>query len=434
MEKVFKHCRICGNPNLVPVIDLGNQPISAVFPKEDAPDPAASSLEMVLCDGPKDTSICHLLQLKVTADLGAMYGATYGYASSTSPAMVAHLTQKVDELADLAQLKKGDVVLDIGCNDGTLLNHYQKYQVARIGCDPSSKKFKENFQKDIQVIYDFFSAKNIESILAGRKCKVITSIAMFYDLDEPQKFVNDIRDCLAEDGIWALELSYLPLFLTNLSYDQICHEHVTYYGLKQLMWLLDRADLKALTVSFNEMNGGSFYVLVGKKSGPFESDYELIHTVLNIEQPLVFLETYKRFNHRILGHKEEVQEFLRLTKEAQKSVIGYGASTKGNIMLHFCEITKKELPYICDAQTQKLGCVTPGTRIPIISKEEMRQMKPDYLFVFIWHLRKEVIQQEMAYIQAGGKLIFPLPRLHIVDKNNYERYLHSNLEELGYPI
>ena len=434
MGKTFEQCRICGNQRLTPVLNIGDLPISSVFPKPTMPDPPVSSLEMVLCDGPLDADICHLLQLKISADVSDMYGATYGYASSTSPLMVTHLTKKVEELAQLVKLKSDDVVLDIGCNDGTLLNHYQQYSVKRLGCDPSSKKFKDNFQKDIKVIYDFFSKETIQPLLTNKKCKIITSIAMFYDLDEPQRFVNDVSDCLSDDGIWALELSYLPLFLTNLSYDQICHEHVAYYGLRQLKWLAEKAGLTIVDVSFNEMNGGSFYILAGKSQGPYKPKQTFINKILESETPLVSFNTYKKFKNRILSHKDESREFLKLVKEAGKSVIGYGASTKGNIMLHFCNITEKDLPSICDAQSQKWGSVTPGTRIPIISKKEMRERKPDYLFVFIWHLRKEVIQQEMDYINSGGKLIFPLPRLHIVDKNNYQRYCDSNLDELAYQL
>jgi NDP-4-keto-2,6-dideoxyhexose 3-C-methyltransferase len=405
--KTWTHCRICGNPNLKEIIDLGNQPLSGVFPRPDAPDPSISPLKLVRCDVQAKLGACGLVQLLHTADLNEMYGATYGYYSSISPTTVSHLESKVRALVDFAKPKSGDVVLDIGCNDGTLLNAYgSKAGLTRIGMDPSSKKFASHFQPDIKAVYDFFSEKGARSLIGNKTCKIITSIAMFYDLDEPMKFMRDIRALLSKDGVWALELSYLPLLLKQLTYDQICHEHVTYLGLRQMDWMMKNTGLKILDVSFNDMNGGSFYIIASREDGPY----------------------------RILTHRDDVRGFFSMMNAAGKKVYGYGASTKGNIVLNYCGLSAADLVAIGDRNPEKDGLVTPGTRIPIISHEKLRKLNPGYLFVLIWHFRKEVMRDEIALLKNGCKMVFDLPRLHIVDASNYERYLDHSFEDLAYSL
>lgn len=434
MYKVVEKCRICGNPDLVPVLDLGNQALSAIFPTADAPDPGRSPLELVLCSGPEDSDVCRLLQLKHSASVGEMYGLTYGYRSSTSPMMRSHLKAKVDQLLELVKPVPGDIVLDIGCNDGTLLNFYRDRGLVRIGMDPSSAKFASNFDSDIRVIHDFFAASGVRSLVGDAKCRIVTSIAMFYDLDDPQAFVDDIKQVLAPDGIWAFELSYLPLMFTNLTYDQVCHEHVTYLALSQIERLLKKAGLRILDVSFNEVNGGSFHILACHDDGPYASETAKLQAILAAEEPLKGFAPYERFQDRVNAHRDDVRNFLALAKAAGKTVYGYGASTKGNITLNFCDATPDDMVAICDAQEQKYGLVTPGVRIPIVSKAEARAAQPDYMLVLIWHFRKEIIEDEMEYLRKGGKLVFALPRMHIVDKDNYERYLNAPFADIGFTL
>ena len=279
--QIWRTCRICGNPNLVPVVDLGNQALSSVFPSPDAPDPSLSPLELIRCDNSSQPEACGLVQLRHTADLEEMYGTTYGYFSSISPTMVSHLTRKVDDLVAYVKPNPGDIELDIGCNDGTLLNHFGADSgLIRLGIDPSAEKFRSNYQPDIRVIYDFFSEEKVRTLIGSMQCKIITSIAMFYDLDDPLAFIRDISSLLTDDGVWALELSYLPLFLKQLSYDQTCHEHVTYLGLRQIEWMLRQCGLKTLEVSLNDMNGGSFYIYVGKDNCPYVPNHSVINGLI----------------------------------------------------------------------------------------------------------------------------------------------------------
>jgi len=434
-SRITTQCRICGNPNLTPILHLGDQPLSGVFPRAEAPDPSRSPLDVIRCDRNGRSDACGLVQLRHSAELSEMYGSTYGYYSSISPTMVSHLERHVQRIVSFAKPAAGDVVLDIGCNDGTLLNSYGAGAgLVRLGMDPSSAKFASHFQPDIRVVYDFFSEMGARSLIGDRQCRVISSIAMFYDLDDPIAFMRDIRALLAPDGVWALELSYLPLLLSQLTYDQICHEHVTYLGLKQIDWMMKRTGLKVLDVDFNDVNGGSIFILAGRDDGPYQPAQDKIARVLANEAPLESDQPFTRLRHRVEAHRDEVLHFLELARAAGKRVYGYGASTKGNVVMNYCGVTSKHLPAIGDRNPEKDGLTTPGTRIPIISHAKLRQLKPDYLFVLIWHFRKEVIADEIDYLKGGGKMVFDLPRLHVVDASNYQRYLDTSFEDLAYSI
>ena len=434
-SKTWKECRICRNPHLAPIVNLGYQPLSGVFPHPAAPDPSVSPLDLVRCDIQARPGACGLVQLRHTAELGEMYGTTYGYFSSISPTMVSHLQGKVRDLIAFAKPRAGDIVLDIGCNDGTLLNAYGAAAgLKRVGMDPSSRKFASHFQPDIQVVYDFFSERGARTLIGDQNCKIITSIAMFYDLDDPLAFMRQIRALLAQDGVWALELSYLPLLLKQLTYDQICHEHVTYLGLRQMDWMMRQVGLNILKVSFNDMNGGSFYLYAGRVDGPYVPETAQIQSLLESEAALDTVAPYQRLHNRILAHRDEVRHFFKLMRAAGKKVYGYGASTKGNIILNYCGLGLNDLVAIGDRNPEKDGLVTPGTRIPIISHEKLRALKPDYLVVFIWHFRTEVIRDELDFLWRGGTLIFDLPRLHWVDAANYERYIDHSFDDLAYSL
>lgn len=434
MAQIYNQCRICGNTTLTRLLSLGNQPLSGVFPRPEAPDPSLSPLDVVCCDRQTNPDACGLIQLRHSAELSEMYGVTYGYYSSISPTMVSHLKQIAERIIGIAQLRAGDTVLDIGCNDGTLLNFFSGMGLTRIGMDPSSQKFAGNFQKDIKVVYDFFSEKGVRSMIGPGQCRAISSIAMFYDLDDPMSFMRQIRALLTVDGVWAFELSYLPLLLTQLTYDQICHEHVTYLGLKQIEWMTSRTGLKILDLSFNDINGGSIFILAGRDDGPHRPNSSLIHKTLGEEAPLDGVAPFRRLAQRVSAHRDEVRHFFDLAKAAGKKVFGYGASTKGNIVLNYCGIGPEQMPAIGDRNPEKDGLVTPGTRIPIISHEKLRHAAPDYLFVLIWHFRREVIRDEMEFLKRGGRMVFALPRLHVVDKDNYQRYLDSDFDDLAFSL
>jgi len=423
-------CRNCKKTKFDKIIKIGSQPISS----------RTYTSKIKLKKYPLDLykcKHCKLIQLSRVAPAKDMYGSGYGYWTGLSPLMINHMKKKVKKLNISNQLKKFSGVLDIGSSDPTFLNLLRKSKnnLDLFAIDPSSAKFKKSFtQKKINLIVDYFSKKKIDDYLKLKniplkKFSLITSFAMFYDIDDPNSFCNDVKNMLEKNGIWIVEFSYFPLLLKNLTYDQINHEHVTYYTLTTLKNILNKNGLKILDINFNDINGGSAEVTVSKNSSKHKPSKEKINSILK-EESFINFESYKKFNLRLENVKKVVNNFL----ENNKKVIGYGASTKGNIILNHCGIKSDKIKNICDGNIQKIGQYTPGSNIKIITKKRMRKMRPDYLFVLIWSFRSEVIKQEKKFLLSGGKLIFPLPIFHIIDKDNYKYYLNENLNSLGYSI
>jgi NDP-4-keto-2,6-dideoxyhexose 3-C-methyltransferase len=348
--------------------------------------------------------------------------------------MVSHLEWIMQQVASVVEPKPGEIVLDIGCNDGTLLNLYRGRGLKRFGIDPSSRKFAHLFDSDIAVVYDFFSEERLRLLIDRESARIITSIAVLYEVADPLGFMRQIRSLLRRDGVWALELSYLPLMLTNLVYDQILHWHLLYLGLRQIQWMMNKTGLRLLDIALNEVNGGSIFILAGRDDGPYPSQTTRIADALEAEAALETDGPYERFRHRILAHRDQVRHFLMLAEAAGKTVLGYAASTKGNVVLNYCGVGPELMPAICDANPEKYGLVTPGTRIPIISKQEARSRKPDYFFALIWPFRTEVLREESDFIANGGTIAFDLPRVHFVNSESYERYLSRPLSDLAYPL
>lgn len=410
MYKEAKQCRICGNTELVPIVHLGEQALTGVFPKTVDEHITSGPLELVRCTGGPDA--CGLLQLRHSYDLNEMYGANYGYRSGLNRSMVAHLHDLVTKVRRIADPQTGDVVIDIGSNDGTLLRGYPLGPTL-IGVDPTGTKFRQYYREDAQLIPEFFSAATVNTHLGTRKAKVISSIAMFYDLEAPIDFMLQIRDVLADDGIWLFEQSYMPTMLDMIAYDTICHEHLEYYGLAQIKWMTDRAGLKIVDVWLNDVNGGSFALMVAKAESPYPEATEKIAALLADESArgLHTLAPYEQFNARIFEHRDQLLAFVADAQKAGKTILGYGASTKGNVILQLCKLGPSQIAAIAEVNEDKFGCYTPGTLIPIISEREARAQKPDYFLVLPWHFRPTIIEREHAFLASGGLLVFPLPAI-----------------------
>jgi len=304
------------------------------------------------------------------------------------------------------------VILDIGSNDGTLLSFFERPK--RIGIDPSAEKFRKFYPPGIELVVDFFTANAFKKLVGGKKAKLVTSIAMFYDLPEPLKFVQDIRDVLAPDGIWHLEQSYLPLMIERNAYDTVCHEHLEYYALRQIKWMADKCDLRIIDVGTNDVNGGSFWITIAHRNSSFKANDAAVEKILKDEAVYDTLAPYEAFKKRIDEQKKRLLDLLAKLRSEGKKVFGYGASTKGNVVLQYCGITPAIIPYIAEVNPDKFGCYTPGTRIPIISEAEAKAMKPDVLMVLPWHFKENFLQREAEFIRGGGKLLFPLPQVELV--------------------
>ena len=410
----IQDCRICGNQKLDLILELGHMALTGIFPKtkEDVP---GGPLTLVKCRESSNDDFCGLVQLRETYNPDIMYGQNYGYRSGLNKSMVDHLHDKVKRILSHTTINDGDIVLDIGSNDSTLLRAYHKEKATLVGFDPTGEKFRKYYPDDIMLFADFFNANTFKNKFGGKKAKIITSIAMFYDLDEPLKFVREIFDILADDGVWVFEQSYMPFMLEANSFDTICHEHQEYYRLKEIHWMMKKVGFKIIDVEFNQVNGGSFSVSVAKPSSllPETSDLEKLLTDEE-NKNLSTNKPYDDFRTRIYEFKSNLRELLDKIHEEKGLILGYGASTKGNVLLQFVGITSKDIPYMGEVNADKFGCYTPGTLIPIISEEEARKMNPDYFFIFPWHFKDFILEKERRDSDKNFLLLFPLPSIEIL--------------------
>ena len=406
----IERSRVGQSDHLIPVLNLGLQELTGVFPRNTDELVTRGPLELVWDPG------SGLLQLKHSYEASEMYGENYGYRSGLNQSMVDHLSSKVAYLERLVDLKSGEAVLDIGSNDCTLLKAYSVPGLERVGIDPTGKKFSEYYPDDVELVPDFFSAAAYASTKA-RPAKIITSIAMFYDLEDPVAFARQIEQCLAEDGLWHFEQSYMPSMLRLNSYDTICHEHLEYYSLGVVQTILDAAGMKVVDVIMNNVNGGSFAVTATKKSNSASKPNEAVINWLLEQEERMGINTpkpYRDFEERVFRHREDLIRLIRALRADGKTVLGYGASTKGNVVLQFCGFTPDDIPAIADVNPEKFGRVTPGTRIPIISEADAHNMRPDYYLVLPWHFKEGILRREKNYLNSGGKFIFPFPEIEII--------------------
>ncbi|MFA6540448.1 MAG: class I SAM-dependent methyltransferase [Bacteroidota bacterium] len=409
MYKEIDRCRISGSKNLITVLSLGEQCLTGVFPKSSSQKVTKGPLDLVWC------SDSGLLQLKQSYGLEEMYGENYGYRSGLNMSMVRHLEQKVRTLEKLVQLESNDIVIDIGSNDATLLKFYHG-KVRKVGIDPTGTKFIKYYTDDITLIPAFFSSQVFDEKFRGEKAKVITSIAMFYDLENPMDFIGDVEKCLDKEGIWHFEQSYMPSMLRTNSYDTICHEHLEFYSFKVIKKMVEGCGLKVIDVQMNSVNGGSFSVTVSKGESHYKANTPIINWLLKQEEEMG-LDTprpYREFEERVFRHRKNLMDLINALVSDGKKIIGYGASTKGNVLLQFCGFNSTQIPFIAEVNEDKFGAFTPGTNIPIISEAEAKSMKPDYFFVLPWHFKDNILAREKEYIANGGKFIFPLPEIEIV--------------------
>lgn len=403
-------CRICSGRNLESVLDLGHQALGSLFPRADEPDPATAPLSLWRCTN------CGLVQLRHSVQPSALYTYGYGYRSGLNASMRGHLAQLTDWVVERCALKPGDIVVDIGCNDGTLLKSYRDSGLRRVGIDAIAGKFREHYPADIRLHEGFFSAEAYSAVCGTEKAKVITSIAMFYDLESPNDFVAAVRSALAADGVWVLEQSYLPTMLETNAYDTICHEHLEYYALRQIEWLAETNGLRVFDVELNSCNGGSFRLAVCHKDGPYQSKLPSLDAVRKREESLALntARPYQDFASRIATQRDALVSFVDRELAAGKSIYLYGASTKGNTLLQYCGLDARKIVAAAERNPEKYGCRTPATSIPIVSEDEARAAEPDYFLVLPWHFRQEFVEREAKFRERGGKLIFPLPRFEIV--------------------
>ena len=403
-------CRISQDSNLITVLQLGTQALTGVFPKSKEEEITTGPLELVW------SPVSQLLQMKHSYSLDEMYGDNYGYRSGLNLSMVSHLTNKIHSLERRVELMPGDCVIDVGSNDATSLKAYETKGLKRIGVDPTGLKFKQYYTDDIVLVPDFFPSDDLQKKVGNAKVKIITSIAMFYDLEDPIEFARSVHQLLHKNGIWHFEQSYMPSMLRLNSYDTICHEHIEYYTLLNIKYILDRADMTIIDVQMNSVNGGSFAITAARNDSSLTPNSSLINWLFEQELKMGFdtPRPFRDFEERVYKHREALKTLIQSLNDDGKNILGYGASTKGNVVLQFCGLSTSEIQAIADVNPDKHGSFTPGTLIPIVSEEEALKMKPDYYLVLPWHFKDSILRREQAFLSSGGKFIFPFPEIEIV--------------------
>ena len=367
---------------------------------------------LVICNN------CKLTQLLHNYDLKDLYNDEYGYRSGINNIMVNHLTEISTQVKKIVTFKNGDYILDIASNDATLLKSYKLSKINYVGIDPTIKKYKKFYPKEIKTRPKLFNKKEYLKISSNKKAKAITSIAMFYDVQDPNKFTSEIHDILDNEGIWVMEMFYIPILLKYNAYDSVCHEHITYLTYQHIEYLCKNNNLRIFDATLNSMNCGSIRYFICHKNAKFKSNYKAIKKCKKYEKNLKKNKIYFDFKKRIKKISKKLNFLIKKINNKKKTVHIYGASTKGNVLIQYSKLSNKNIPYAAERNSSKWTKKMPGSNIPIISEKTSRLMKPDYYLVLPWHFKNEFIKREKKFLLSGGKLIFPLPKIEIFSRKD----------------
>ena len=404
-------CRNCNNYKFDNLISLGNLFYTGKFPSEKKQKIPKGKISLVKCES------CQLVQLDRKFNPKYLYNKDYGYRSGINKTMKNHLTSITKKLTKLVKLKKNDFVLDIASNDATLLNSYKTYGIKKIGIDPILNKFKKFYKKIDYKIANFFTLEAIQEKKIKNKFKIITACAVFYDIDKPNKFLKDVSQLIDQDeGVFYLEFQDLLSIIKNNLFDTICHEHLEYYSLKVAKNMIEKNNLKIIDIYKNDINGGSLGIFISHMNSKFKTINKNVNKILVEEKKFKLNEvkTYVSFYNKINNIKKKLLKILIKIKKNNKTIHGYGASTKGNVLLQYFDINHTLIDYVADRNPAKNNHYTPGTKIKIITEEKSRKFKPDFYLVLPWHFKKEILIREKKIIKNGTKFIFPLPNIQII--------------------
>ncbi len=404
----LKNCRVCDKKKFKKLFSLGRLSYTGKFPKKLSLDIPKEEITLVMCDN------CKLVQLNKNFSEKYLYGKDYGYRTGINLTMANHVKTIAHEAIKVAKVKRGDFVLDIASNDGTLLNFYSK-NLVRVGIDPIISKFLNYYENIDYKINDFFNYKALKKKNINKKYKIITALSVFYDLKKPHNFIRDIKKILHKDGVFILEHADLLSIIKKNLFDTICHEHLEYYSSKLIINIMRKHNLRVFDLKPNNTNGGSIRYFISHELAKFKSKNDVINKVLKQEKKcrLENPSTFKIFFNKINKQKKNLNLLIKSLKKNNKVIHGYGASTKGNVLLQYFDISKNQIDFIADRNPKKYGFYTPGTKIKIISENKSRSLKPDYYLVLPWHFKAEIIKREKKIIEKGTKFIFPLPHLKI---------------------
>ncbi len=399
-------CRSCESNNLKQILAFGDLYLSDFTSTKKKPK--KFPINLILCDN------CFLLQTDYTVPSKYLYTERYGYRSGINSTMKKELQDIVEKVKEMVQLQKNDMVIDIGANDGTLLSNYDK-TIYTIGVEPVNKLAKICKKSAKKVVNDFFSKNNLEKTIKRKdKAKIITAISMFYDLEDPNSFVADLKNLLDEDGVIIIQQNYLVQMLAQNAFDNLCHEHIEYYSLASMEYLLKQHNLEIFHVELSPINGGSFRTYICHKGSRKINKSVLEMRKSEKKMKITNKKTYLEFAKRIKAIKKELLAFVQKEHKKGKTIYLLGASTRGNTLIQICGLDTTYITAAMERNPEKWGKYYASVDIPIISEEQARKEKPDYMLVLPWFFKEEIIAREKEYLTQGGHLIFPLPDITII--------------------
>jgi len=404
----IKTCINCKKNKLVKIFSLGKLCFSGRFAKSYKENIPSEKLNIIFCKN------CKLVQLDRSFNPNYLYGDGYGYRTGINKTMTDHVKYTVKKISKLVNINKFDCVLDIASNDGTLLNFYPS-KVVKVGIDPLVNKYKKYYKNINHKISNFFNIKDIKKLGLKKKFKIVTALSVFYDLRNPNKFLKEVKQILDKEGVFVLEHADLYSILKNNIFDTICHEHLSYYSSSIIINMMKKNGLRVFSHEFNNINGGSSRYYICHMNSKYKSNKSIKH-ILNkeLKYKLGLPKTLQIFFKKIIKLNTKLVNLIKKIKKNNQIIHGYGASTKGNILLQFCKIGNKEIDFIADRNILKFNLFTPGTKIKIISEKDSRLIKPNYYLVLPWHFKKEILNREMKIRKKGVKFIFPLPKIEII--------------------
>jgi len=411
--KTIEKCRVCYSKNMDEVLRLDEQYIASTFVKSNESHPMSNvkiPMTLMLCKE------CGLVQLKETVDPALLYN-NYFYRTSVNDTMRRDLKEVVDETIKYANLKEGDYVVDIGANDCTMVQMFPN-NLNRVAVEPAKNISWANVDKSVKIVNDYFSKEAVLKATGGKKVKALTACAMFYDMDDPNTATKDIKEVLDKDGVCTIQVSHLYFTIKDMNFYDICHEHLEYYSLKTINYLMEKNGLYIFDAKTNFVNGGSLRVSICHHEAKRERTKDFFKAMADEEKlNLDSVDTYKKYASHIKTLADRSKRFIENEVKNGGRVIGLGASTKGNVLLQICGITKKLLPYISERNKEKFGLRTLGTDIELISEEAARKMNPTCMLVIPWNFKDEIVKREQEYIKNGGRLLFIMPEPYYIDKN-----------------
>ena len=403
--QTIQKCRISKKRDLVSVGKFNGMSLTGIFPKKQNQKIPRVPFEVVYSRSSK------LLQLKHNYNPKLLYGDNYGYLSSLNPVMVKHLKKKSSFLKKKINFKKNNFILDIGSNDGTFLNFFNGSNI--FGIDPSIEKLKKNYKKGIRKLPFIFEEGY--TFIKEKKFKLITAVAMFYDLKDPVSFMKKVKKILKPDGIFHIEVAYLPDIIKTFAYDTFCQEHYEYYSLISLNYLCEKTDMKIIDFGFNKINGGSIWLNISHSKFKFKTrDLKLRNQIAyEVKKKIDKEETYRNYFRKVFNHGEKMHSIIKKLKDNNKGIYGFGASTKGNVLLQIAKINKNLLKGIFDVNKEKFNKFTPYSMIRILDEKKLKKIKPDYILLLIWHFKGYVIKKIKKF-NNKTKIIIPFPKIRII--------------------